>query len=265
MNMRRSGHRTVRFGPALTLALALAFAWAGHVSAETLVGSNIDTRTVVLLKAPEAEAQKWLTAPWQVSGIPGGPGKGANLALVFIDRLLNEDAAGKPARGGTDRMLVVVLWARHPQTGDSGLNVVRIYTANPESVPGPYRNSVQASLRFEQTLTATGIEPATISERWDVRDTAGGGVELQAQYLRTVPSRARRDQRLYGGPDPSFMRIYRLDEGVNLLKSVPAGVDRLQRHRLGVTMAELRGLFDGSEQLIAVTALPWYARQTLLP
>jgi hypothetical protein len=49
------------------------------------------------------------------------------------------------------------------------------------------------------------------------------------------------------------------------VKSLPAGIDRVKNYRFRSTVGELQKLFDGSEQVIAVTAIPSYTRQTLLP
>jgi hypothetical protein len=108
-------------------------------SAETAVQSNIDVRTVVAVKVAEVEAQRWLTGPWQLNPVASGPNQGANFILVFYDRLLNLGGGGKPAGGGMDRALALVVPAKHPQTGDIVSYVVRVLTANPQALPGPTR------------------------------------------------------------------------------------------------------------------------------
>jgi hypothetical protein len=252
---------------ALSMLLVLAIATdSREASAETLVQSNADTRTVVTLTVKETGAQTLLPLPWQVTPLAAGPAKGANFILVFIDRLLSQDAEGKPsAIGATDRALAVVIPAKNPQTGAAGLNVIRVYTPNPRGLPGPYKNSAQASTRLERSMQATGIEPAAVTELWEVRDAAGGLVTLSLQYPRAVPARSKTDAKIYGGPDLDFFRIYRADQGADLIRSVPTGTDRLTHFQLRVRMAELRPLFDGSEQVVSVAALPWYVRQVFLP
>jgi hypothetical protein len=159
----------------LTIAIGIGIALPG-ASAETAVQSNVDVRTVVAVKVAEGEAQRWLTGPWQVNPVASGPNQGANFILVFYDRLLNLDGGGKPAGGGMDRALALVVPAKHPQTGDIVSYVVRVLTANPQALPGPYKNSVQASVRFEQSIKASDMEPASVTERWEVRDAAAGAI-----------------------------------------------------------------------------------------
>jgi hypothetical protein len=248
----------------LMLALSIAFT-PPEASAETPVGSNVDTRTVVNMKVAEAEAQKWLTTPWQVHPVASGHAKGANAFLVFYERLLNQDPGGKPAAGGMDRALALIVPAKHSQSDEVASYVVRVWTANPQALPGPYRNSVRASIRLEQAIKATDMEPASVTERWEVRDTSGGAVNLELQYVRAVPSRVKSEAKVHGGRDPNFFQLFRVDSGSDVLRSVPAGLDRVQRYQLRVTMADLRRAFDGSEQLVSILAIPWYVRSVALP
>lgn len=68
--------------------------------AETLVQQNVDTRVVLAFRVGQAALQSWLPAPWQVNPVATGPSKDANLMVTFIDRVLSQDAEGKPIAGG---------------------------------------------------------------------------------------------------------------------------------------------------------------------
>jgi hypothetical protein len=85
------------------------------------------------------------------------------------------------------------------------------------------------------------------------------------QYARGAPSRVKSEARVHGGRDPNFFQIFRVDSGSDVLRSVPAGIDRVQRYQLRVTMADLRKAFDGSEQLVSIMAIPWFVRSVALP
>jgi len=235
-------------------------------TAETLVESNADVRTTVTLKVKDAEAQKLLPAGWQVAPLDGGPAKGGNLLLVLIDRIVSQGADGKASGvGPIDRALAVVVPAKHGQTGAAGPNVVGVYSANPKALPGPYKNSVQATLQVEQSTKATDLEPATVSEAWSVRERGGGVVSLRLEYPRGALARSKSESKIYGGPDPAFFRIYRVDQATDLLRSVPTGTDRLKHYQLHVSMPELKLMFDGTEQVISVVVIPLYVRQVSLP
>ncbi|MGH7843671.1 MAG: hypothetical protein ACREQW_00665 [Candidatus Binatia bacterium] len=254
-------HLAVLFLLGIISVGSLSSSWA-----ETLVQQNVDTRVVVALRVSQAEAQNWLPAPWQVDPVASGPSKDANLLLVFLDRALNLDAEGKPVAGGTDRGLALVIPAKHAQTGEAAPYVIRVFTVNPQLLPGPYKNSaLVATVRREQTLKGTDLDAGVGTEAWEIRDTAGGMIDLRLQYQRAVPARSKPEAKVRGGPDPNFFRLYRVDQGTDVVKSIPVGVDRVQSYQLQVTMAELRKLFDGSEQLVSIAILPWYVRQVFLP
>jgi hypothetical protein len=245
--------------------LVFVLAWLPAAHAETLVQQNVDSRVVVTLRVAQAELQSWLPAPWQVNPVASGPAKDSNLTLVFIDRLLNLDGEGKPAAGGAERSLAVVAPAKNSKTDEIANYVIRIYTSNPQSTPGAYKNSTSATVQRDQVLKGTDIGAGVVSEAWTVQDASGGTVELRTQFQRGVPARSKPETKTRGGPDPEFYRIYRIDQGVDVVKSVPSGIDRTQNTQLRVTMAELRKLFDGSEQIVSMFSVPWYLRQVSLP
>ena len=249
----------------LTLALLLGPLIVGIASSETKVGSNIDVRTIVAVKIAEVEAQKLLPPGWQVNPIASGPNQGATLTMTFIDQLLNQDPEGKPAAAASTRTLAFGVPAKNATTGAAGNNVVRTFTTNPAGPPGAYRVGKLGSMRLEQSIKATDNEPATVSERWEVRDQSGGTVTLALEYTRALPARNKGESKVYGGPDPNFFRIYRTDAGADVLRSTATGVDRVKKVSLRVTIADLKKAFDGSEQIVSITAIPWYVREVALP
>ena len=100
---------------------------------------------------------------------------------------------------------------------------------------------------------------------WEVRDARGVVIELRIQYQQALLSRAKSEQKMYSGVEPSFFRIYRLDQATDIVKSIPAGIDRVQNYQFRVSVPELKKLFDGTEKLVAVTVIPLYVRQIFLP
>jgi hypothetical protein len=64
---------------------------------------------------------------------------------------------------------------------------------------------------------------------------------------------------------PDFYRIYRFELASDVARSTATNVDRVSKVSLKATGAKIAPLFDGSQQLIAVTSVPWYSRQVSLP
>ena len=232
---------------------------------QTLVQSTVDTRLQVALRVGEGELSKVLPSTWQTMLIPGGPFKGANFFLVFIDSFLVQDAQGKPDMGGMSHKVVFAVPAKHAQTGEIATVVIGGFTADVQEVPGPYRNFSHATIRRDQTLRWARIEAGAGEDFWEVRNTRGGIIELKIQYQRALPSRAKAEQKIYSATEPNFFRIYRLDMGTDIIKSVPAGMDRVQNYQFRIAVPELSKLFDGTEQLVGIATIPLYVRQIFLP
>lgn len=232
--------------------------------AETMVQQNVDTRVVLAFRVNPASLQKWLPTSWQISPVAAGPSRDANLTISFIDRLIHQDRDGKLIATGTTRLAALVVPVKHPESGATTLMDIREFYVSAE-VPGPYKTGLPVTIRRETSAQATDREPGTALERWELQDSKGGVMECRIEYQRGVPSRGKPEIRLHSAADPNFFRIYRPDLGTDVVKSVPAGIDRLRSYEFRVTMSELQSLFDGSEQLVSVAVVPWYVREVFLP
>ena len=236
---------------------------ASAASAQTYVGSNVDERVTVAVQVGAAALQPWLPEGWVPSPPTSGAFEGANLFVIFIDRLLQMDAAGEIAGGGAYRAVGLVAPAKHGATGEAVVFVIRIY--GPHEGAGPYKNAVQAEVSRQAALQGTNIGAGSGSETWDVSDKAGGALTLQVEYERAVPVPQSKEQRPYSAVDPDFYRIYRVNQLVDVVMSGPAAIDRVSHHRLSISIGELGAMFDGTEQIVGITVTPSYARQTFLP
>ena len=86
-----------------------------------------------------------------------------------------------------------------------------------------------------------------------------------AQLERGTPALLAFDQKTYSGADPTFYHIYRGDRGVDTVRSAAGGIDQTTRLELAASGPLLGRLLDGSQELVAVTSVPWYHRDTFLP
>lgn len=245
---------------------------AGNVSfiqpiyAKTLVLSTAETRLTVALRVGQSELQKLVPAPWQVTSLPDGPLKDANFFIVFIDAFLVQDAQGKPYKGGINREVMFAVPAKHTKTGEMASVVTGGMNPMIDYVPGPYKNFVQATtIRREQTHKGANIEAGACEDFWEVRDARGVSIELRMQYQMGLPLRAKSEQKVYSAVESKFFRIYQIETAIDLIKSIPTGINRLQNYQLRMAVPELSKLFDGTEQLVGITVNPLYVRQVFLP
>lgn len=234
--------------------------------AQHQVEENAEHRTSVAVHVNEVELAKFLPEPWKIDTPPSGGRKGYNLILQFRDRIMDLDAEKNPVAGGSERGLILLVPARNTTTGETGLRVIREYTANPNFLPGLYKNSKLLSrMHLTQTLEADGVDPGIGKEVWQLQESDGGVANLSFEYTRGVPKRVNRTYNMYGSTDPKLTRIYHTDQGLDEVLNTGDKVDRTHDLSLKITIKELKGMFDGSEKMIYVEILPWYLREVSDP
>jgi hypothetical protein len=233
---------------------------AGPVlAADKYVGGNVDVRTILAFKARDAAVQKFLPEGWEVDVATTGSAKDVNLRVTFIDRLSAQDADGKALP--QVRTVTLSVPAKKKGSETRGTMLFAIYTSGGSG--GPYGVSVHADTKMERKTAVDPAGTASVEEVWQFQAPDGNSVQLQIQYLRGAPTPAKAESLLYSAVKPDFYRIYRYEQSADEVRG--AGVDRVQKVVFKASGPQLAPLFDGSEQLIGVTSVPWYTRQTYLP
>jgi hypothetical protein len=231
--------------------------------AETLVESTTFFRIYVGLSVDQKAVQAWVPAPWKVVSLPKeGPFKGTNVFVLLTDWFIVQDGEGKPVHGGTFCCASLVAYAKNLQTGESVPFVLRVYAPYDDS--GPYKNTVKAKVFRGATLQGADLG-GRASEVWTVQDSAGGILEFRMDYKRAVPKRMKKESKVRSAVEPDSFRIYRDDRTSDVVKSIPAGIDRVKNYKFRMTMSELNKMFDGSEQLVGISVNPFIVRQVFLP
>ena len=128
---------------------------------------------------------------------------------------------------------------------------------------GARKTTVHANIVRSETVEANDLE-AMVSDRIEAR-LDQGVIALELQYRRGVPERVTSEGRVRFTTESEHVRVYQADELVDVVKSVPAAIDRLERFDLQVTLPELADIFDGSEQVVNVTVQPWFFRRVYAP
>jgi hypothetical protein len=245
--------------------MATSFLLIHPAGAETMVQSNVDSRVIVALQVSTPALQKWLPKGWLINTAAQGPFKDANLVVIFMDRPYAVDASGKPSAKGNERGVVLVVPVANPKSDKPTYMVIGGYSANPEGIPGPYKNFVKANVLRVQAFEGNDMEPGVGDDAWTVQIGGTGTIELRFRHQRSTPARSKVEQHIYSSIDPGFFRIYRVDSTMDLIKSTPISVDRLQNYQFNVKVPELQDMFDGSEKFVALVAQPMYLRQVFLP
>ena len=246
-----------------TLLLIVLLVLAGPTLAqERFSGSNVDVRTVLAFKASDTAVQKLLPEGWEVNSPMTGPAKGSNLSVVMIDQTMAEDAEGKslsPIRGAA-----LVVPAKKRGTDIAGAMVVS-GLFEPHGVPGAYGVYIPATVVIDRRQRAGPDGKSSVEESWELKGPDGHSIEVHVQYERGVPARGKSESSTYSGAKPDFFRIYRVEFASDVARSIATGVDRISQISFKAAGPKLAPLFDGTQQLISVTSIPLYSRQTFLP
>ncbi|MBY6199774.1 hypothetical protein KUV65_00230 [Maritalea mobilis] len=251
--------RTYRSFFFLVFAVFMGFAQS-EARAETLVGTNVDNRLIVGFAVDPDAVLEFAPDGYAPISFPQGPMAGANLLVVFIDRLIQLDPAGDAAGPPNSRFAVLAGLAategRPPQ-----LFVYRIYASDGSD---PYFNSVEAEVTRHSLSEGPPNEGRARHETWETT-TADGSLTLDLDFTSGRRSWSPGEATPWSAADPSFSRIYRYSQLVDVVMSAAMDRDRASELSFQSTIPELSAIFDGSEQILAIMDIPVYTRQVFLP
>jgi hypothetical protein len=245
----------------LRRACAVAFCTLSSTqieAAEKLISTNLDTRTVLAFRVSNEVVRKLLPAGWELDAAPGGP----NLRVVFANNLLVQDAEGK----ASENLRVVTLTAQAKKSGADEKAGIALggFVSAAAAVPGPYFNYSAASAMFSQRIGVDGAGKSIIEEAWEFKGDEGNALDLKIQFERGPLARVKANTKTYSSSKPDFFRIYRLEQAVDVINA-SSGRNRIAQMALKARGPLFGSILDGSEQLVSVTSIPYYARQIYLP
>ncbi len=143
----------------------------------------------------------------------------------------------------------------------------RIFTGNPQSVPGRFKDALAAAVAREHWVRGTGTD-TTVFEGFTITSDSGGEVKLQLEYQRGTLLRLKADRPnfpVWAAADPAILRIYQEDGLMDTVLNAALGVNHVQQIAFHVTVPELADMFDGNERLLAILTNPAYSRSVFRP
>jgi len=213
-------------------------------------------------KVSDAAVRKLVPEGWEISPATSGPSQGANLSVSIVNMVSAYDAEGKPTT--PYRGVAFVVPAKKKGT-DATVPMVAagLFTSN--YAPGAYGVFLPARITIDHK-TSVGLDGKTnVEQIWQLRADGGHTIDIHVQYTAGVPAISKVEQRVYSAAKPDFFRIYRFEQATEVVRSVPLNVDRVARVSFKATGDKFGALFDGTQELVSVTAIPWYSRQVTLP
>ncbi|MGH3713707.1 MAG: hypothetical protein ACRDT4_09650 [Micromonosporaceae bacterium] len=229
------------------------------------------SRTMLAVEAnPDALQRRlpdgWELAPYTGDDLRGTSLRGANLLVPFHEVHAVHTADG-PATGLSQLSYVAfVSQARHRDTGTLAHMHLHAYTEDPDSVPGKYADSVLAEVTRSQRFTKKRRGETRVQESFSaVADS--GEVHLTLGYEQGGAvmwvTAEQPNLELQAAANPDIVRWYQEDQVIDLVRSVPMGIDKVGELELTVT-GELEDVFDGHRSVAVVIQRP-YLRRVYVP
>jgi hypothetical protein len=227
-----------------------------------MVENNLEVRTTVAFKVSGAAVQKILPKGWEINSPKSGSSKDFNLVLVLINQTNSLDSGGKSVQ---PRSYVVLVTPAKKSGTEFGGSLVFSGFAAREILPGAYSVYLpaQVALNRQQHVNADGS--SNVEESWTVKGENGDNIDLRIRFTRGTPVRSQLESKVISAANPDFYRIYKIDQASDLVRSVVTGENRLDNFSYKAAGPVLSSFFDGSEQLISISSIPYYSRVVYLP
>jgi hypothetical protein len=245
----------------LTAFLVLATCPAIAQIKEKASTTDLSPRTALAFHVSDAAVQRLLPAGFQVNSPTAGPSKGANINVVLIDYLMVQDMEGKPLPPRT----TVALNVPSKNTAGEAVGLVVGGFIPKAGVPGPYFVFEAANTSVDRRSHTDAEGKSIIDETWDIRGDDGNTLQVELQFARGVPARGKAESKIHSAAKPDFYRIYQFEQAVDVVRSTATGIDRVSKFSFKASGPKLAPLFDGSQQLISITSVPFYSRTIYLP
>jgi hypothetical protein len=247
---------------AIATTVAVTAQGASAAAAPNVTEWSSEARTVVAFKVNAQALQARLPAGWVPAPSTHPATAGANINVTFMERQIVLDPQGKPLKTGTSRYAVLGVAARNVQTGQANTIVIGGLSPEGAGAYGVYTTATTATL--ERRTTGSADQQARVDEAWEIASAAGDDLVLHYVYRRGPVTRAHVETVVRSALHPEFQRTYRIDQAADLVRSATAP-DRVEQFAFRASGPLFAALFDGTEVLVGVTAIPYYVREISIP
>lgn len=227
------------------------------MSALRLESSYIYQRVMLNFSVEPSRLQSRLPEPWRLEERLGG----SNLTVGFCDVLVHLDQEKRPLPTPRYRYVPFNGMATEP-SGQLANMRYGTYSDRPEDLGHCLTRGARAVARQHRLFDRDGT--TFVEEGYDFALDHGGGLRVQLTYERGTPRRyasAGDGMHVRCPVDPVPEYVYRNEEWQDIVMQRTEGINRLQSLHYEIDAPEFVDLFDGSEQLVSVIAVPWSTRQ----
>jgi len=248
--------------PVITALITCLAHLSGTAQAETPMGSVIESRLLVGIKADGDAVNAMMPEGWVSIPYPKGPLSGANAILALLDGHLVLDTEGKSADPATRTTAAILGLGKEADGKGVRQFVLRVYTDDPEA--NPYGNTVTAKVQRSRELNGTSGDARTYSESWTV-NAEDGSLSLSLSYAMGTPGWSLGKSAAFSASDPDFAVSQTYQQLADLVMSQSLGKPLAGDLSYASTLTGLSGVFDGSEEVQAIVNIPVYIRDVFHP
>ena len=259
--------RSWRLGAALVATALLGLGPTLAARAQTLIERSAETRLQVDFHVPDAALAAFLPSGWAPQIATAGAARGANVRLIFVDRMAIGDAQGQPRSPGSTRLAYLAVPVRHSGTDEQGQMIIAGIASEAAAAPGPfgsYALAERSEMRRETHVEDDGRVGTT--EHWLFEAAGGEHLQIDARFERAPALRRTSSTRFYAPGNPAISQIYKVDAGLDIMRNATVAVrDRVSEFSYKASGGRFTALFDGTEQVLSIDAFPWYDLTVLAP
>ena len=249
-------HRTM-----FAACLAGSLSVAASLHAQNPTEWSTESRTILAFTVNPDALRTRLPAGWESAPSTAPASAGANLNVTVMDRTIVLDGQGKPFRTGTSRYAVLTVPARNA-AGTTNNIVIGGISPDGAGAYGVYVPATAAHL--ERTVTGDTDQHARVQETWNFAAQSGEQIRVRIVYQRGAVTKSHADTVVRSAIHPEFQRTYHIDQALDVVRGV--GIpDRVERLDVVVSGPALASLFDGSQRVVSVGAVPYYVRDITIP
>ena len=245
-------------GWAVAGLLTVPAAAMAQTAAPAVIAKSSEYRFQMGFHVNDAALAKLLPPGWVSNAPTQGPGKDANVRLVFIDEGNIVGPDNKLLGKGNDVLVYLTVPVKEAKGPGNGQMILTGISQN--QAGAGFGAILQASTAKVTRSQATTNGATVVTEDWELAAANGEHASLHVKYARAPANRGGGPVNFYNPADPKSVEIYKSEQTTDITRNATTNPpDRVSEFRYSAGGGKL-ALFDGSEKPLSWDSQPVYNR-----